>query len=151
MPALPAVVVLPQDRRGAHLSRDRHAFLPRVPIHAAARKEHLPRRHGKDGRLSGPGRDREKYSALARVDSVNGVPPGQAKARPDFDELTPVYPRERLRLESGSASPTARIIDLVSPVGKGQRGLIVFAPKAGIPRCTSWSCLSASGQKRPPT
>jgi transcription termination factor Rho len=68
---------------------------------------------------------------LDRVDTVNGVPPGQARARPDFDELTPVYPRERLRLEAGSVSATARIIDLVSPVGKGQRGLIVSAPKAG--------------------
>jgi len=72
-----------------------------------------------------------KFPALVRVDSVNGLKPGQAQARPHFDELTPVYPQERLRLESGSASPTARIIDLVAPIGKGQRGLIVSAPKAG--------------------
>jgi transcription termination factor Rho len=72
-----------------------------------------------------------KFRPLARLDAVNGLQPGQAKARPDFDELTPLYPQERLRLESGSASPMARIIDLVSPIGKGQRGLIVSAPKAG--------------------
>jgi transcription termination factor Rho len=68
---------------------------------------------------------------LVRIDAVNGLEPGRAKARPDFDELTPVYPQERLRLEEGSASPTARIIDPMSPIGKGQRGLVVSAPKAG--------------------
>jgi transcription termination factor Rho len=72
-----------------------------------------------------------KFSMLVRIDAINGLEPGRAKARPDFDELTPVYPQERLRLEEGSASPTARIIDLVSPIGKGQRGLVVSAPKAG--------------------
>ena len=72
-----------------------------------------------------------KFRPLARLDAVNGLEPGHAKARPDFDKLTPLYPQERLRLESGSASPMARIIDLVSPIGKGQRGLIVSAPKVG--------------------
>jgi transcription termination factor Rho len=72
-----------------------------------------------------------KFGALVRIDAVNGLAPEQARARPDFDELTPVYPQERLRLESGSTSPTTRIIDLVSPIGKGQRGLIVSAPKVG--------------------
>jgi transcription termination factor Rho len=72
-----------------------------------------------------------KSSMLVRIDAINGLDPGRAKARPDFDELTPVYPQERLRLEEGSESPTARIIDLVSPIGKGQRGLVVSAPKAG--------------------
>jgi transcription termination factor Rho len=72
-----------------------------------------------------------KFPALARLDAVNGLEPGRAATRPDFDELTPLYPQERLRLESGSASPTARLIDLVSPIGKGQRGLIVSAPKVG--------------------
>jgi transcription termination factor Rho len=68
---------------------------------------------------------------LVRVDTVNGLAPAQALRRPDFDELTPLYPQERLRLDAGPASPTARIVDLVSPVGKGQRGLIVAPPKAG--------------------
>ena len=72
-----------------------------------------------------------KHPALARIDMINGLEPERLKARPDFDELTPLYPQERLRLESGSPSPVARIIDLVSPIGKGQRGLIVSAPKAG--------------------
>src|SRR5690348_1052930 len=72
---------------------------------------------------------RGKYRPLARVDTVNGQPPGLA--RPHFGELTPVYPDERLRLEDGNPSATARIIDLVAPIGKGQRGLIVAPPKAG--------------------
>jgi transcription termination factor Rho len=77
------------------------------------------------------GRDRDGHAVLDRVDSINGLDPGQCRRRPEFDELTPLHPRERLRLEAASASPTARIIDLVSPVGKGQRGLIVSAPRAG--------------------
>jgi transcription termination factor Rho len=74
-------------------------------------------------------RNRDKHSALVTVDLVNGQQPGQP--RREFDKLTPLYPQERLRLEDGSSSPTARIIDLVSPIGKGQRGLIVAQPKAG--------------------
>jgi transcription termination factor Rho len=90
-----------------------------------------PPRQGGDGRPARQGKAREKFSVLVRLDAVNGMEPGQARARPDFDKLTPLYPEERLRLESASASPTARVIDLVSPIGKGQRGLIVSAPKAG--------------------
>ena len=74
---------------------------------------------------------RGKYRPLASVESVNGMPAGLARDRPVFDELTPLYPQQRLRLEDGDASDTARIIDLVAPIGKGQRGLIVAAPKAG--------------------
>jgi transcription termination factor Rho len=72
---------------------------------------------------------RGRFRPLARVATVNGRLPGQA--RPHFDDLTPLYPDQRLRLEDGNASPTARIIDLVAPIGKGQRGLIVSPPKAG--------------------
>jgi transcription termination factor Rho len=68
---------------------------------------------------------------LASVTAINGMPPDQARLRPRFENLTPVYPSERLRLEAGDASPTARIIDLLAPIGKGQRGLIVAPPKAG--------------------
>ncbi len=68
---------------------------------------------------------------LTGVTAINGRPPGEARQRPRFEDLTPVYPSERLRLEAGDASPAARIIDLVSPIGKGQRGLIVAPPKAG--------------------
>jgi transcription termination factor Rho len=74
---------------------------------------------------------RGKFRPLASVESVNGMPPELAKTRPHFDDLTPLYPRQRLRLEDGEASDTARIIDLVAPIGKGQRGLIVAPPKTG--------------------
>jgi transcription termination factor Rho len=68
---------------------------------------------------------------LLTVESVNGLPVAEARQRPDFDSLTPIYPNQRFRLEDGDPSRTARIIDLVSPIGKGQRGLIVAPPKAG--------------------
>jgi transcription termination factor Rho len=69
--------------------------------------------------------------ALASVETVNGMPSGTSRKRRRFEELTPVYPNERLRLEAGDPSPAARIIDLITPIGKGQRGLIVAPPKAG--------------------
>ncbi len=78
-----------------------------------------------------PPRDNEKYSALLRVDSINGKDPEELRGRKDFRDLTPVYPDERLRMEHGDDFMTARVIDLVSPIGKGQRGLIVSPPKAG--------------------
>jgi transcription termination factor Rho len=68
---------------------------------------------------------------LVSVGTVSGVPAAAAASRSRFDDLTPVYPNDRLRLENGDTSATARIIDLVSPIGKGQRGLIVAPPKAG--------------------
>ncbi|HLV71568.1 MAG TPA: transcription termination factor Rho [Vulgatibacteraceae bacterium] len=77
------------------------------------------------------GERREKFNALVRLDTVNGMEPEQAKARVDFTKLTPLYPQERLRLETDPGILTTRIIDLVSPIGKGQRGLIVSPPKAG--------------------
>jgi transcription termination factor Rho len=92
----------------------------------------LPRRHRRDGPPARPDRAQDHQRViLERVDTVNGMQAQQARARPRFDDLTPVHPRERLRLESGPASVTGRLIDLLSPVGKGQRGLIVSAPKAG--------------------
>jgi transcription termination factor Rho len=77
------------------------------------------------------GERREKFNALVRLDTVNGMEPEQAKGRVDFNKLTPLYPQDRLRLESDPTQLTTRIIDLVSPIGKGQRGLIVSPPKAG--------------------
>jgi transcription termination factor Rho len=68
---------------------------------------------------------------LTGVESVSGLTPDEARHRPRFDDLTPVYPHQRLRLEDGDPSPAARIIDLIAPIGKGQRGLIVAPPKAG--------------------
>jgi transcription termination factor Rho len=84
-----------------------------------------------EGTARPDGAGRGKFRPLARVDTVNGMPPELAKGRPRFEDLTPVYPQQRLRLEDGDASATARIIDLVAPIGKGQRGLIVSPPKAG--------------------
>jgi transcription termination factor Rho len=72
-----------------------------------------------------------RRSPLVSVETINGLPAGAARDRPRFDNLTPVYPNQRFRLEDGDSSPTARIIDLLSPIGKGQRGLIVAPPKAG--------------------
>ncbi|MGE5137049.1 MAG: transcription termination factor Rho [Gemmatimonadota bacterium] len=77
------------------------------------------------------GERREKFNALVRLDKVNGLDPESSRARPDFGKLVPLYPQNRLRLETDPAVMTTRIIDLVSPIGKGQRGLIVSPPKAG--------------------
>ncbi|MBM6675297.1 transcription termination factor Rho [Olsenella uli] len=79
----------------------------------------------------GPGRANGKYPPLQSVIAVNGRAPEGLKARPRFRDLTPVYPNERLSMECGKESITGRAIDLVSPIGKGQRGLIVSPPKAG--------------------
>ena len=76
-------------------------------------------------------RQRQKYNALVRVDSVNGMGPEEAKSRREFGKLTPLYPSEQLRMETSAKAYTPRVIDLVAPVGKGQRGLIVSPPKAG--------------------
>ena len=77
------------------------------------------------------GERREKFNPLVRVDTVNGADPELSKQRPDFSKLTPLYPQERLRLETEPNIPTTRIIDLVAPIGKGQRALIVSPSKAG--------------------
>ncbi|NTW42551.1 MAG: transcription termination factor Rho, partial [Cellulomonadaceae bacterium] len=74
---------------------------------------------------------RAKFNALVRLDSVNGQTPEEARQRPDFSKLTPLYPQERLRLENDPTKVTPRVIDIVAPIGKGQRGLIVSPPKAG--------------------
>ncbi|WP_243224957.1 transcription termination factor Rho [Microbacterium sp. CIAB417] len=74
---------------------------------------------------------RQKYNALVKVDSINGLSVEDAAARVEFGKLTPLYPQERLRLETAPEKLTQRIIDLVAPIGKGQRGLIVAPPKAG--------------------
>ena len=74
---------------------------------------------------------RQKFNALVRVDSVNGQTMEEAAARVEFGKLTPLYPDSRLRLETDAKKLSTRIIDLVSPIGKGQRGLIVSPPKAG--------------------
>lgn len=77
------------------------------------------------------GRNRQKYNPLARVDSVNGMTVEEAKNRPEFNKLTPLYPNQRIRLETEPGILTTRVIDLIMPIGKGQRALIVSPPKAG--------------------
>ena len=82
------------------------------------------------GKIRQP-RDNEKYYALLQIETVNGVDPETARQRRDFDKLTPLFPDERFRLEHDPKDITQRIIDLVSPIGKGQRGMVVSPPKAG--------------------
>ncbi|MHB8168231.1 MAG: transcription termination factor Rho [Thermoleophilia bacterium] len=76
-------------------------------------------------------KDSEKYNALLKIEAVNGQEPETARNRPNFDALTPLFPTERLRLETTTTEIATRVIDLVAPIGKGQRGLIVSPPKAG--------------------
>lgn len=78
-----------------------------------------------------PARENEKFAAIQKVLSVNGVSVEEIAARPRFADLTPIYPDERLLMEHGRTTTTARVIDLCAPIGKGQRGLIVSPPKAG--------------------
>jgi transcription termination factor Rho len=78
-----------------------------------------------------PARENEKFAAIQKISRVNGTPIEELSKRPRFSDLTPVYPEERLIMEHGHNTTTARVIDLVAPIGKGQRGLIVSPPKAG--------------------
>ena len=78
-----------------------------------------------------PPKDTEKFYGLLRVEAVNGLDPETARQRKEFDDLTPIYPNERLVLERDAKGVSARLIDLISPIGKGQRGTIVAPPKAG--------------------
>ncbi len=91
------------------------------------------RRRDGTARAPRPGErgQRQKFSALGEIDTVNGGDIETAKHRPDFADLTPLYPQERLHLETDPRNLTNRVIDLVAPIGKGQRGLIVSPPKAG--------------------
>ncbi|MEE1305973.1 MAG: transcription termination factor Rho [Agathobacter sp.] len=75
--------------------------------------------------------EKEKFSALLYVTAVNGYNPGEGHKRPNFEDLTPIFPNERLKLERPGASVAMRVVDLISPIGKGQRGMIVSQPKAG--------------------
>ncbi|MFN2155303.1 MAG: transcription termination factor Rho [Anaerolineae bacterium] len=78
-----------------------------------------------------PPKDTEKYFGLLRVDAVNGLDPEAAKRRPRFEKLTPIFPLERFDLETGRRPLATRLINLIAPIGRGQRGLIVSPPKAG--------------------
>jgi len=81
--------------------------------------------------ITRPAKSAEKYNALLYVKSVNGEDPETCLERPDFDSLTPIYPRERITLETTPTNLSTRLIDLIAPIGKGQRGMIVSPPKAG--------------------
>ncbi|MGA8046344.1 MAG: transcription termination factor Rho [Dermatophilaceae bacterium] len=85
----------------------------------------------RDQMQSGAKSGRQKYNPLVQLDTVNGQTPDEARRRPEFSKLTPLYPQQRLRLETESTQLTTRVIDLVAPIGKGQRGLIVAPAKAG--------------------
>ena len=78
-----------------------------------------------------PPKDSEKYYSLLRVEAINGLDPEQAKNRPHFDQLTPIFPQEQLKLETTPDIFATRLIDMLAPIGRGQRGLIVSPPKAG--------------------
>ena len=88
-------------------------------------------REGEEQQTVGGKGNRQKYNPLVKLDTVNGMTPEEAKKRVEFGKLTPLYPQERLRLETDSSVLTTRMIDLVAPIGKGQRGLIVAPAKAG--------------------
>ena len=78
-----------------------------------------------------PPKENEKYFSLLRVEAVNGMDPEAAKQRPSFESLTPIFPEERFALEVAPSHPTTRLLSMIAPIGKGQRGLIVSPPKAG--------------------
>ncbi len=82
------------------------------------------------GQVRAP-KDSEKYYGLLRVDAVNGLNPEEAKNRPNFEDLTPIFPEERFNLETNGRILSTRLLNLIAPIGKGQRGLIVSPPKAG--------------------
>jgi transcription termination factor Rho len=94
------------------------------------RRFHLKRGDEITGQVRAP-KDSEKYNALLRIESVNGDDPEVCRMRKQFEQLTPLYPVDRLRLETPNGETAPRIIDLIAPIGKGQRGLIVSPPRAG--------------------
>ncbi|MGI6229277.1 MAG: transcription termination factor Rho [Tractidigestivibacter sp.] len=113
-------------RTGNYMAGDDDAF-----VHQQLIKSYGLRTGDRLEGTVGPGRANSKYPPLISIDSVNGRPPEEAKNRPRFRDLTPIYPNEPLVMENGKNSITGRAIDLVAPIGKGQRGLIVSPPKAG--------------------
>ena len=90
----------------------------------------------------------EKFSALLYVSTINGLRPAEAMKRKNFEDLTPIFPNQRIRLENAGSSTAMRIMDLVSPIGKGQRGMIVSPPKAG--KTTLLKEVALSVQKTEP-
>ena len=121
---------------------DGYGFLRRPNYHITSNDVYLSQNQVKKANLKSgdivfaqirPAREGEKYPALLRVESVNGIASQapEMQKRKSFDELTPLFPNERLRMETVAEAIPARMVDLISPIGKGQRGLIVSPPKAG--------------------
>ncbi|MBL1076830.1 transcription termination factor Rho [Nocardia sp. 2] len=129
---VPATGILDLSGQNAALRRD--GYLPGPgDIHVPNRliREHGLRRGDLVAGLAQPNTKGGKLIPLVRVDTVNGLPPAEIKFRPRFTELTPIHPKERLRLETTSGKLTTRVTDLIMPIGKGQRALVVAPPKAG--------------------
>jgi transcription termination factor Rho len=122
--------VLPEGygflRTSGYLPGDKDVYVPMSTI----RRHELRRGDMVSGQVRPP-KETEKYSALQKVASINGKDPEANKGRKDFKDLTPIYPDEKFQMEWSPEAITTRIIDLVAPIGKGQRGLIVSPPKAG--------------------
>jgi len=98
--------------------------------HSQIKRFRLKTGHLISGQIRPP-KDKEKFFALLRVESINGIQPDNARGLVVFDNLTPLYPEELIKLETNTTSKSTRIIDMLSPIGKGQRGLIVAQPKTG--------------------
>ncbi len=113
-------------RTGNYMKGDGDAF-----VHQQIIRQYALRPGDKIVGTMSPARTGNKYPPLGRVESINGLSPEDVRKRPRFRDLTPIYPNERLLMEHGRDSITGRAIDLVAPIGKGQRGLIVSPPKAG--------------------
>jgi transcription termination factor Rho len=130
--ATPVTGILDISDNHATLRVDGYQPGPR-DIHVTPRlvREHGLRRGDAVTGTAGAKRDEVAFAPLLRIDSVNGLPPEQATSRPHFGDLVPIHPDERLRLETEPHEMTTRIADLVTPIGKGQRALVVAPPKAG--------------------
>ena len=109
-------------------------------------------RQTRDSDQSQSQQNRQKFNALVRIDTINGMDLEAARNRVDFGKLTPLYPQDRLRLEVEPGNLTTRVIDLVAPIGKGQRGLIVSPPKAGKTMVLQAiaNAISENDPRRPP-
>ena len=130
----PSDVFVTMNQVKRHGLRKGDAITGQVKAPGEGEERHVEQHHSGGGRgrnRRGKGGNQNKYAALVQVDTVNGMTPERARQRVDFGKLTPLYPEERLRLEHSGSPFAPRVIDLVSPIGKGQRGLIVAPPKAG--------------------
>ena len=126
-------------RTGNYMQGDNDAF-----VHQSMIRQFSLRPGDKIAGTMMPGKSSNKFPPLGKIETINGFAPEAAKKRPRFRDLTPIYPNERLVMEHGKDSITGRAIDLVAPIGKGQRGLIVSPPKAGKTTVLKHICQSIS-------